>query len=54
MASVGDLLGVSLAGLVAGAAVLLVFEAVMSLARLSTFGSANGWLAQILPAWLFV
>ncbi len=54
MASVGDLLGVSLAGLVAGAAVLLVFEAVMSLARLSTFGSANGWLALILPAWLFV
>jgi hypothetical protein len=54
IATVGDLLGVSLAGLVAGAAVLLVFEAVFALLRMSTFGSASGWLAAILPIWLFV
>jgi hypothetical protein len=54
LATVGDLLGTAFAGLVAGAAVLLIFEAVMSLARLSTFGSANGWLVLILPLWLFV
>jgi hypothetical protein len=54
LATAGDLLGASLAGLVAGAAVLLVFEGLMSLATLSTFGSANGWLILILPLWLFV
>jgi hypothetical protein len=54
MATVGDLLGMSLAGLLCGAVVLLTFEAVMSLARMSEFGSANGWLALILPLWLFV
>jgi predicted RecA/RadA family phage recombinase len=52
--AVGDLVGTALAGLVAGAAVLLVFEGLMSLATLSTFGSANGWLILILPVWLFV
>jgi hypothetical protein len=54
LATVGDLVGTALAGLVAGAAILLIFEAVMSLARLSRFGSANGWLVLILPLWLFV
>jgi hypothetical protein len=54
LATAGDLVGASLAGLVAGAAVLLVFEGLMSLATLSTFGSANGWLSLILPMWLFV
>jgi riboflavin transporter FmnP len=54
LATVGDLLGVTLAGLVAGAAILLVFEAIVSLAQLSPFGSANGWLILILPVWIFV
>jgi hypothetical protein len=54
LATVGDLIGTALAGLVAGAAILLIFEAVMSLVRLSTFGTANGWLVLILPLWLFV
>lgn len=53
LATVGDLLGVALAGLVCGIAVLLVFEGVMSLVRLSEFGDASGWLAVILPVWLF-
>jgi hypothetical protein len=54
LATVGDLLGVTLAGLVAGAVILLVFEAIVSLAQLSPFGSANGWLILILPVWIFV
>lgn len=53
LATVGDLLGVALAGLVSGVVVLLVFEAVMSLARAFEFGSSSGWLALILPVWLF-
>jgi hypothetical protein len=53
LATFGDLVGVALAGLVCGAVVLLVFEGVMSLARLSEFGDASGWIALILPVWLF-
>jgi hypothetical protein len=52
--TIGDLLGVALAGLVSGIVVLLVFEGVMSLLRLSEFGDASGWLAIILPVWLFI
>jgi hypothetical protein len=53
LASAGDLLGVALAGLVCGFVILLVFEGVMSLVRLSQFGDTSGWLALILPVWLF-
>jgi hypothetical protein len=53
LATVGDLVGVALAGLVCGIVVLLVFEAIMSLTRFSEFGSTSGWLAIILPVWLF-
>jgi hypothetical protein len=53
LATVGDLLGVALAGLVCGVVVLLVFEAIMSATRLSHFGHTSGWLALILPVWLF-
>lgn len=53
VATVGDLLGVVLAGLVCGVVVLLAFEAVTALARLSDFGRSSGWLAVLLPAWLF-
>jgi hypothetical protein len=54
LATIGDLLGVAFAGLVSGLVLLLAFEGVMSLLRLSTFGDASGWLALILPVWLFV
>jgi hypothetical protein len=54
LASFPDLVGVALAGLVCGAVVLLLFEAVMSLVRLSEFGDASGWIVLILPVWLFV
>lgn len=53
LVTVGDLLGVALAGLVTGIVVLLVFEGIMSLARAFDFGSSSGWLALILPIWLF-
>lgn len=48
-----DLVGTALAGLVVGVVVLLVFEGVMSLLRLSQFGDASGWIALVLPVWLF-
>ena len=54
LATVGDLLGVVLAGLVMGVVILLLFEAVMSVLELSRFGDASGWLAIILPVWVFV
>jgi hypothetical protein len=53
LVTVGDLLGVAFAGLVTGVVVLLVFEGIMSLARAFDFGSSSGWLALILPVWLF-
>jgi hypothetical protein len=54
LASVGDLLGVAFAGLVSGIVLLLAFEGLMSLVGLSKFGDSSGWLALILPVWLFV
>jgi hypothetical protein len=53
LATIGDLLGVALASLVGGAAVLLLFEGFMSLARFSQFGHTSGWLVLVLPVWLF-
>jgi hypothetical protein len=53
LATIGDLVGVALASLVGGVVVLLLFEAVMSLVRLSQFGHTSGWLVLILPVWLF-
>lgn len=51
---VGDLLGVSLAGLVLGLLALTVFDWAFALIGFGEFGRANGWLALLLPAWLFV
>ena len=53
LATYGDLVGTALAGLVAGFVVLLIFEGIMSLTRMSEFGSASGWIALVLPVWLF-
>jgi hypothetical protein len=53
LATIGDLLGTALAGLVIGAVLLLAFEAIMSLTRLAEFGRTSGWLGLILPLWLF-
>ncbi|WP_320067418.1 hypothetical protein [Micromonospora sp. RTGN7] len=53
VATLGDLLGVSLAGLVIGLLALLLFDWGLSTVGAGDFGSANGWLAIILPAWLY-
>jgi hypothetical protein len=53
LATIGDLLGTAMAGLVTGAVLLLAFEAIMSLTRVAEFGNTSGWLALILPVWLF-
>ena len=53
LATIGDLLGVALAGLVCGIVILFAFDGVMSLVGLSEFGHTSGWLALILPVWLF-
>lgn len=54
LATVQDLLGVTLAGLASGVVILLVFEGVMTLFRgPEEFGSASGWIAVVLPVWLF-
>ena len=49
-----DLLGTALAGVVIGIVVLLLFDALFQLFGSADFGGANGWLALVLPAWLFV
>ncbi|MGK5680318.1 hypothetical protein [Actinoplanes sp. URMC 104] len=54
LATIGDLIGTALAGLVTGAVLLLVLEAILSLTHVSEFGGTSGWLAIILPVWLFV
>src|SRR5919107_443719 len=53
LVTIRDLLGVALAGLECGVVVLLLFEGVLSLFRMSAFGATSGWLALILPVWLF-
>jgi hypothetical protein len=49
-----DLLGVVLAGVVAGVVVLLLFDAIFALLGLGDFGRVNGWLAAVLPAMLLI
>lgn len=54
LATIGDLLGVAGAGLLVGLVAVLVFDAGFALLGLGEFGQASGWLAAVLPAWLFV
>jgi hypothetical protein len=49
-----DLLGITLAGLVLGVLILLVIDGGAALLGLGTFGRASGWLAAVLPGWLFI
>ncbi|GAB3068117.1 hypothetical protein [Micromonospora schwarzwaldensis] len=51
--TLGDLLGVTLAGLVIGLLALLLFEWAFATVGAGGFGGTNGWLAVILPLWLF-
>jgi hypothetical protein len=48
-----ELLASVTAGLVLGLVVLLVIDGVSSLLGLGRFGQLSGWLAGILPVWLF-
>ncbi|MEH0823260.1 MULTISPECIES: hypothetical protein [unclassified Micromonospora] len=51
--TLGDLLGVSLAGWVIGVLALVLFDWAFASIGAGEFGRTNGWLAVILPAWLF-
>ncbi|NJP31287.1 hypothetical protein [Micromonospora thermarum] len=51
--TLGDLLGVSLAGLVVGLLAVVLFDWAFASFGAGEFGRANGWLAVILPAWLY-
>ncbi|TDB82191.1 MULTISPECIES: hypothetical protein [unclassified Micromonospora] len=51
--TLGDLLGVSLAGWLIGVLALVLFDWAFALIGAGEFGRTNGWLAVILPAWLF-
>jgi hypothetical protein len=53
ISTLGDLLGVSLAGLVVGVLALVLFDAAFASIGAGEFARTNGWLAVILPAWLF-
>lgn len=54
IAVAGDLLGLTLAYLVIGLLGLVAFDVVFALLDLAEFGRASGWLAVVLPGWLFV
>ncbi len=54
LAGIGDLLGVTLAALVVGLLAVLVFDAGFALLGRGEFGRSSGWLAALVPGWLFV
>lgn len=54
VAGLPDLLALTVAGLVTGYVVLLVVDGTGAVLGWGTFGEASGWLALILPAWLFL
>lgn len=54
VSSLGALLGFTLAGLVTGLVAIAAIDAVTTLVGRGEFGHANGWLAVILPVWLFI
>lgn len=49
-----DLLALTAAGLLTGAAILLVLDGTGAALGWGTFGQASGWLVLVLPAWLFL
>jgi hypothetical protein len=49
-----DLLALTIAALLTGFAILLLLDIAGSLVGWGEFGEASGWLALILPAWLFL
>lgn len=53
-AGLADLLLLTAAALVTTAAVVLAIDGVSTLLGWGEFGSSSGWLALVLPAWLFI
>lgn len=53
MTGLADLLALTVAGLVTCLAVLVLVDGTGAIAGWGEFGQATGWLALILPAWLF-
>ena len=51
--TLGDLLGIGLAGWLIGVLALVLFDWAFASIGAGDFGRTNGWLAVILPAWLF-
>ncbi|MGC5017227.1 hypothetical protein [Micromonospora sp. DT47] len=51
--TLGDLVGIGLAGWVVGMLALVLFDLAFASIGAGDFGRTNGWLAVILPAWLF-
>jgi hypothetical protein len=49
-----ELLVSIIAGVVLGGVALLIIDGLSALAGLGRFGQLSGWLAGILPVWLFV
>ncbi|HEY8474583.1 MAG TPA: hypothetical protein VIL37_18360 [Natronosporangium sp.] len=54
VAGLPDLLALTAAALVTGFVVLLVLDLAGGLVGWGEFGQASGWLALILPGWLFL
>ncbi|HEY8451305.1 MAG: hypothetical protein FWJ70_11145 [Micromonosporaceae bacterium] len=54
VAGLADLLALTAAALVTSAGVLVLVDAVTALLGWGRFGDSTGWLALILPAWLFI
>lgn len=54
MTRLPDLLGLLAAGLVVGVVAMLALDGLFALLGAGDFGQLNGWLALILPGWLFI
>jgi len=52
--SARELLAYAMGGLLLGLAAVVLIDGGLALLGLGTFGRASGWLAAILPAWLFL
>jgi hypothetical protein len=53
-AGIADLLALTIAALLTTGAVLVVIDGVSALLGWGSFGGSSGWLALVLPAWLFI
>ncbi|MFC7549248.1 hypothetical protein [Plantactinospora sp. GCM10030261] len=54
IAHLPDLVGIGLAGAVLGLLALALFDLVVAAFGSARFGGANGWIAAVLPAWMFL